>query len=247
MGFDTIKSFLIADEDSDVREAISDAIKHFYKDCRIYLASDGSEAMQKVRNAPPNIIIIDLDMPKVSGVETLEQMQKVNSFTRIPIIVMSGLDQDSEVLQQIADRGMIFLQKPFKTQVLTSMVESALTGNKAKPMTLDSKKLAPGEVLFRDGEASGNMYLVKTGKLRVYKGESDATKEIGVIGPNELVGEMAFVDRKARSATVEAIEESELIELPINDVHLYLAQQPIWLRTLINTILSRLRATIAKD
>lgn len=245
MGLDNVKSFLIADDDSDVREAIAEAIRHYYKDARIYMAADGSEAMQKLRNAPPSLVIIDLDMPKVTGVEMIEQMQKINSFSRIPIIVISGMDHESEEIQAIHRRGMMFAQKPFKTQYLMGLIEGVFNGNRVRIAQPEPRKLSAGEVLFNEGDPSGNMYLVKAGKFRVFKSSSEHTKEIGIIGPNELVGEMAFIDKLPRSATVEAIEPSEVIELPIADINSYLAQQPVWFRSLVNTILSRLREAIA--
>ena len=125
------------------------------------------------------------------------------------------------------------------------LIDGAFNGNKIRNAAPEPRKLLAGEVLFSEGEPAGNMYLVKSGKFRVFKSKTEQTKEIGVVGPNELVGEMVFIDKKPRSATVEAIEDSEVIELPIADIHSYLAQQPVWFRSLVNTILSRLREAIA--
>ena len=242
---DQVKSFLIADDDAEVREAIAEAIKHYYKDCRVYTAADGSEAMQKLRNAPPALVIIDLDMPKVSGIEMIEQMQKINSFARIPIIVISGLDHASDEIQSIRAKGMMFAEKPFKTQYLMGLIEGVFNGNKLKQVTVEAKPVKSGESVFQEGDPSGSIYLVKSGKLRVFKTAGDKTKEIATIGPNELVGEMAFVDKKPRSASVVALEDSELIELPIADVNSYINAQPIWMKTIFNTLLARLRDSIA--
>jgi CRP/FNR family cyclic AMP-dependent transcriptional regulator len=242
---ETLSSVLIADDDADVREAIAAAIKGVYKEVRIYMADDGSEAMQKLRNAPPSLVIIDIDMPKVSGIEMIEQMQKINTFSRIPIIVISGLDHNSDEIQTIRSKGMMFAEKPFKTQFLIGLIEDALTGNKSRPVQLEPKVFMKGEIIFQEGDPSGSIFLVKTGKLRVYKIKDGVEKNIATIGQNELVGEMAFVDKKPRSANVMAEEDCALIELPIADVNSYLSTQPIWLRTIFNTLLARLRQTSA--
>ena len=240
---ETLRSVLIADDDADVREAIAVAIKGVYKEARIYTAADGSEAMQKLRNAPPNIVIIDLDMPKVTGIEMIDQMQKINTFARIPIIVISGLDHNSDEIQTIRSKGMMFAEKPFKTQFLIGLIEGILSGNKVKPAQIEPRVYAAGEKIFEEGDSSGSLFLVKKGRLRVFKVKDGAEITIAEIGANELVGEMAFVDKKPRSASVIAEEESELIELPIADVNTYLSTQPIWLRTIFSTLLARLRQT----
>lgn len=243
---DQTKSFLIADDDAEVRDAIAEAIRHYYKDARVYTAADGSEAMQKLRNAPPSLVIIDIDMPKVSGLDMIEQMQKISSFARIPIIVISGLDHSSDEIQTIRAKGMVFAEKPFKTQYLMGLIEGVFNGHKAaRQVNVEPKAFTSGEIIFNEGDPSGSLYLVKSGKLRVYKTTGDKQKDIGTIGPNELVGEMAFIDKQPRSATVEALEDSQLIELPIADINVYLNSQPVWLRMLFNTLISRMRDTIA--
>lgn len=251
MGFEPIKSFLIADENSETREGIADTIRHFYKDARIFMAGDGAEAMQKLRNATPSLMIVDLDMSKLAGsekieqVNSIEQMQRIGgAYSRIPTIVTSLLDPEPDVLERLEQLHMFFLKKPFKVPALIAIMEGFLNSSSGRVLKIEPLQLKAGETLFREGEASGNMFLVRTGKLRVFKNIDQKTKEIGIIGPNELVGEMAFIDRKPRSATVEAIEASELVELPLTDVHSYLAQQPVWLRALINTLVSRLRGII---
>jgi CRP-like cAMP-binding protein len=159
--------------------------------------------------------------------------------------VISGLDHNSDEIQTIRSKGMMFAEKPFKTQFLIGLIEDALTGNKSRPVQLEPKVFMKGEIIFQEGDPSGSIFLVKTGKLRVYKIKDGVEKNIATIGQNELVGEMAFVDKKPRSANVMAEEDCALIELPIADVNSYLSTQPIWLRTIFNTLLARLRQTSA--
>ena len=115
--------------------------------------------------------------------------------------------------------------------------------HKRKILTeLSEVELSSTDTLFTEGDDSHNLYLLKKGGLRVFKAFEDGTeKELGVIGPNELVGEMSFIDKGPRSATVVATTDCNLVQLPLDDFEKYLSTQPIWLKTLISTLLNRLR------
>jgi CRP/FNR family transcriptional regulator, cyclic AMP receptor protein len=105
----------------------------------------------------------------------------------------------------------------------------------------DTINLTPDEFLLREGEESANMYYLQDGALAVYKLKGGAEKQIGTIYSGELVGEMSFLDKKPRSASIKAIKESTLIVIPVDKFETYLSSQPIWFTSLLETLLDRLR------
>ena len=105
----------------------------------------------------------------------------------------------------------------------------------------DTLTLKPDEFLIREGEESANMYYIKSGTLAVYKLKGSAEKQIGTLYAGELVGEMSFLDHEPRSASVRAIQESELVVVPVDKFQKYLDEQPVWFKALIETLLDRLR------
>lgn len=68
-----------------------------------------------------------------------------------------------------------------------------------------------GAVLFREGELSKEMYVVRSGMVRITKKIRDEEKVLAVLGPGEFFGEMATLLDKPRSATAEVVEDSLLI------------------------------------
>ena len=79
---------------------------------------------------------------------------------------------------------------------------------------LESVFLPGGETLFRTGDLGDSMYIVLSGRLRVYLEHSNGTVEvIREIARGESVGELALLTGKPRSATVRAIRDSELAKL----------------------------------
>jgi CRP/FNR family cyclic AMP-dependent transcriptional regulator len=98
-----------------------------------------------------------------------------------------------------------------------------------------------GKVLLNQGEASTNMYILKEGQLRVTLNKGGRLIELGFIYPGEMVGEMSFLDQEPRSATVKAITDCTLIEIPGEKFDELMKDLPKWYITLLKTLLGRLR------
>lgn len=101
--------------------------------------------------------------------------------------------------------------------------------------------LKPGDYLMREGEDSTEMYLLKQGTMEVIKTKGTEDKQIGTIYAGELVGEMSFLDRAPRSASVRAIGECKVNVIPSEKFEKVLEELPSWMRALMNTLLDRLR------
>jgi CRP/FNR family transcriptional regulator, cyclic AMP receptor protein len=110
----------------------------------------------------------------------------------------------------------------------------------------ETRILAPQEYLIRENEESTEMYLVQSGTLAVLKRQGDNEKQIGTIYSGTLVGEMSFLDRSPRSASVQAITTTELAVIPIGKFEKYFSDQPPWFKALVNTLLERLRKANSK-
>ncbi|WP_290730305.1 cyclic nucleotide-binding domain-containing protein [Halobacteriovorax sp. JY17] len=108
-------------------------------------------------------------------------------------------------------------------------------------MSADIIELQAGEYLIREGEESAQMYYLQSGSMAVYKVKGGAEHQIGTIYSGELVGEMSFLDKEPRSASVKAISEAKLLVIPVEKFEKYFNDQPSWYRALIHTLLERLR------
>lgn len=108
------------------------------------------------------------------------------------------------------------------------------------------KKLLAGEFLLHEGEESSEMYYLQSGTLTVLKRKGDSQQTLGTISAGELVGEMSFLDKQPRSATVKAVTESVLIVIPHEKLESTLESLPKWFTALQNTLLDRLRKANAR-
>lgn len=103
------------------------------------------------------------------------------------------------------------------------------------------KEVPAEEFLIRENEESDEMYYVQSGSLAVIKRKGDIEVQIGTIISGELVGEMSFLDKQPRSASVKAISDSVVVVIPHEKFNQFLNSQPSWFKALLNTLLERLR------
>lgn len=107
-------------------------------------------------------------------------------------------------------------------------------------------KLAADQVLLREGEHSHSMFWVQNGQLMVTKKRGNEEVLLGHVYSGELVGEISFLDNEARSATVKAVSECDLIEIPQETLDKIFKSQPKWLEILVKTLAERLRKANAR-
>ncbi len=100
--------------------------------------------------------------------------------------------------------------------------------------------LHPKEILFNEGEEGKTMYIILGGEIRIYKKEIDIT----VMGPGSIFGEMALIEKQPRSASAEALEQVELLEIDEEQFQRYFAGQPQVLMALMKTMSARFRRSL---
>lgn len=106
-------------------------------------------------------------------------------------------------------------------------------------------RFATGGILIREGEPGDCFYIVLNGRLRVYVTLPDGSRQVvGEVGRNESVGEMAILTGEPRSATVQALRDSELVKLSREGFNKLVGRNPELLAKISNIIIQRLRRTI---
>lgn len=74
--------------------------------------------------------------------------------------------------------------------------------------------LSAGTTVFRQGDPGGSIYVIRAGRVRVVKEAHGRRRIVSTLGPGDFFGEMAAVTGKPRSATVEVIEDADLLRVP---------------------------------
>ncbi|UCG03319.1 MAG: response regulator [Candidatus Heimdallarchaeota archaeon] len=118
------KRILIVDDEEDTLEMLSTILEH--ENYITWRATNGKEALDLVEKLP-DLILLDIRMPGLSGLEVCQQLKQDNRFKHIPIIIFSAkvLRHDIELgLKAGADE---YLTKPFSTKELTQLIKKHLS------------------------------------------------------------------------------------------------------------------------
>lgn len=108
------------------------------------------------------------------------------------------------------------VKKDDEEEIIQDEVFGRLPREKRDELTrsTEHRVVAPGTIIFRQGDPGDKFYLIQSGRVRVFKKDADGiATELSVLGPGESFGEMALLTGEARSANIEAIEETHLMVL----------------------------------
>ena len=113
---------LIVDDDRFVREILKDLLRPTGD--QLDEAADGQKALEKVRAAPPDLVLLDLFMPNVSGMQALREIREAAPNARV--VVISSMDAPALIDEAKASGASDFLVKPFHPLEVQGAVNRAL-------------------------------------------------------------------------------------------------------------------------
>ncbi|MCM2304726.1 MAG: response regulator [Elusimicrobia bacterium] len=119
------KLVLIIDDDDGVRDLLSFLVKK--EGFRAEVAVDGEDGFQKAERLKPDLILLDLMMPRYGGFEVLRQLQS-SELSRIPIVIVTGRYTDRSTAEMIKQESNVvdFIEKPLKPNVLVAVLDRLL-------------------------------------------------------------------------------------------------------------------------
>lgn len=115
------KTILIIEDE----EAIQSVVKAFLEDegYNVVLASDGLEGMEKFRECHPDLILLDLMLPKMNGFSVCEAIRKES---QVPIIMLTALDDDASQMKGFDALADDYITKPFSMPLVVKHIEAVL-------------------------------------------------------------------------------------------------------------------------
>jgi DNA-binding response OmpR family regulator len=113
------RSALLVDDDRDIREMFREALRLEGFDVRI--AVDGMTALWQIDQHLPDVVILDLDLPRVSGVDFLKDLHARPDTALVPVVVVTGTDWE------LPDGVAAVMRKPVSPGTLMDVVNRAIT------------------------------------------------------------------------------------------------------------------------
>ncbi len=145
---------LIVEDDPSIRLGLKRSLE--FEGFTIELAKDGEEAIQRAFDKKPNLIVLDLMLPKVNGFEVCRTVRKYDST--IPIVILSAKGDEGDKVLGLELGADDYITKPFSIRELTARIKAALRRRKAMEGEVESFEESnlkidfSGQTLLVDGE-----------------------------------------------------------------------------------------------
>lgn len=122
---------LVAEDERDIRELIAFTLRFAGFD--VMLATNGAEAVELAEANPPDLVILDVRMPKMSGYEACRRLKENPRTSSVPVVFLSAKGQDSEIQQGLASGADEYILKPFAPDELIQQVRDILNRASRNP------------------------------------------------------------------------------------------------------------------
>ncbi|MFN3984490.1 MAG: response regulator transcription factor [Rhodocyclaceae bacterium] len=117
---------LIADDEQNIVISLEFLMKR--EGYEVSVAQDGDEAVEKIRAEMPDLVLLDVMMPRKSGFEVCQEVKGDPSLQAVRILMLTAKGRDTEVAKGLALGADAYMTKPFSTRELVDKVRSMLSG-----------------------------------------------------------------------------------------------------------------------
>lgn len=135
-----VKKILFVDDEQFVLDGLSRLLREYRNQWELRPALNGKEALEIVNNETIDMIISDVRMPEMNGLELLERLQADEKTKSIPVVVLTG-DQERSLKRQALDLGAVdLLNKPINKEDLVSRIDNVLKLKKYQDIIIEKNR-----------------------------------------------------------------------------------------------------------
>ncbi|HSQ26383.1 MAG TPA: response regulator [Anaerolineales bacterium] len=123
---------LIAEDETDIRNLISFTLT--FGGHQVIETANGEQALQAAIDHKPDLVLLDVRMPRLSGYETCERIKKNDLIKNIPVVFLSAKGQESEIKTGIEKGAQEYILKPFSPEQLLKRVNDIVAKKSREDM-----------------------------------------------------------------------------------------------------------------
>jgi DNA-binding response OmpR family regulator len=116
------KKILVVDDSQDMRAILSMRLR--INGYEVIMAQDGQEGLDRARADAPDLIILDLMLPKIDGYEVCRILKFDDKYKNIPVIILSALDQQEDREKAVGSGSDAYFIKPFDLELLLAKIKN---------------------------------------------------------------------------------------------------------------------------
>ena len=114
--FKMSKKILMVEDEPDIREAVAASLES--RGYTVVMAADGEEALHKVKSEKPNLVLLDIVMPRVDGWQVLKAIRSDEATRELPVVMLTALRETSSLIESQSQKATDYLMKPFDIEKL---------------------------------------------------------------------------------------------------------------------------------
>jgi len=118
------KTILVVDDSEPIRQAISYMVRGW--GFNVLIGVDGNDALKHFNGTPIDLVITDLHMPNIDGIGLIEEVRKINEYSRVPILVLTTESQVSIKMRAKQAGATGWIVKPFDADKLIRIIKKVL-------------------------------------------------------------------------------------------------------------------------
>jgi CheY-like chemotaxis protein len=116
---------LVAEDEPDIRELVAFSLTNI-GGFQVVKANNGAQAVEKAREEIPDLILMDVRMPQMTGYEACAKLKEIPETQNIPVVFLSAKGQEKEIKQGMEVGAEEYILKPFAPDALTEQVRKIL-------------------------------------------------------------------------------------------------------------------------
>ncbi|MCR8556510.1 response regulator [Mucilaginibacter sp. BJC16-A38] len=152
----TNTTILLVEDNEEFRTYLARHLRKYYQ---IVEAADGKQGWQKTLNAHPQLVVSDINMPVMTGIELSKKIKEDKRTCHIPVILLTAMAGEDEQLKGLKSGASDYLSKPFNFQILNTRIGNLLNLNKNVKDTYSKQIQLEGNDIVT---ASGNLKLLNS-------------------------------------------------------------------------------------
>jgi len=115
---------LIIEDEWEIIESVSLAFQFYWPEAQVIYAQQGIKGIELVQSESPDVVILDLGLPDISGYEVLKQ---IRLFSSVPIIILTVRSQEEDVVAALEGEANDYVVKPFRQKELLARVRAQVS------------------------------------------------------------------------------------------------------------------------
>lgn len=118
------KRILVVDDEPQNVTLITSRLK--VNGYEVISAFDGQEALDKVHQEKPDLIILDILLPKINGYKVCNMLASDSEYKHIPIVMLTGLGEAKNIGEGMNNGAVAYVTKPFKAEILLGIIKATV-------------------------------------------------------------------------------------------------------------------------